>query len=110
MPDRADTPAVAAERSHTTPAARKPRVCPAHAGPARPCYHCRRALPSRGGGRNPAGRAKLHRLHRALRPGGLLYLTVEEIDDAAIRQAFHRARDEGLPVVHGEVVEEDVAG
>jgi SAM-dependent methyltransferase len=52
----------------------------------------------------------LSNLHRAVRPGGFLYLTVEEIDQAAIDAAFEALSREGQPAVHGEVVEGDVAG
>jgi len=41
-------------------------------------------------------------LRRAVRPGGLLYLTVEQIDQAEIESAYTQARAEGLPVVYGE--------
>jgi ubiquinone/menaquinone biosynthesis C-methylase UbiE len=52
----------------------------------------------------------LANLHRAVRPGGLLYLTVEEVDDAVIDAAFEELSHHGQPVVRGEVVEGDVAG
>ena len=52
----------------------------------------------------------LANLHRAVRPGGHLYFTVEENDEAAIDAAFERATAAGLPAVHGEVFEGDVAG
>jgi SAM-dependent methyltransferase len=52
----------------------------------------------------------LANLHRAVRPGGHLYLTVEEIDDAEIDAAFADAQARGLPAVRGEVTEGDVAG
>ena len=65
----------------------------------------------RDGERRPRGLAGvLANLHRALRPGGHLYLTVEEhldIDFAAVHDAL-LAR--GLPAVLGEVVDGDVAG
>jgi ubiquinone/menaquinone biosynthesis C-methylase UbiE len=41
-------------------------------------------------------------LRRALRPGGLLYLTVEEVDDQELDQVFAEATAKGLPVVRGE--------
>lgn len=47
---------------------------------------------------------------RALRPGGHLYLTVEEVDPAEIDEAFAKASVEGLPTVHGEVIEGETAG
>jgi ubiquinone/menaquinone biosynthesis C-methylase UbiE len=52
----------------------------------------------------------LANLHRALRPGGHLYLTVEEIDDAEIADAFEKQSAQGLPTVQGEVIEGDTAG
>ena len=52
----------------------------------------------------------LANLHRAVRPGGLLYLTVEEIEPSAIDAAFEALSREGKPAVRGEVVEGDVAG
>ena len=44
----------------------------------------------------------LANLRRAVRPGGLIYLTVEKISPAEIATAFEEARADGLPVVHGE--------
>ena len=52
----------------------------------------------------------LANLHRALRPGGHLFLTVEEIAQAEIGAAFVHAQQAGLPAVRGEVVEGDTAG
>ena len=52
----------------------------------------------------------LANLHRAVRPGGHLYLTVEEIDEAEIDEAFAGLTARGLPAVRGEVIEGDVAG
>ena len=52
----------------------------------------------------------LANLHRAVRPGSHLYLTVEEIDDAEIDAAFGEAQAQRLPAVRGEVIEGDVAG
>jgi ubiquinone/menaquinone biosynthesis C-methylase UbiE len=53
----------------------------------------------------------LANLHRAVRPGGVMYLTVEEVDQSQIAQAFASLSARGLPVVRGEIVEgEDVAG
>ena len=52
----------------------------------------------------------LANLHRALRPGGHLYLTVEEIDEGQINAAFALAQASGLPAIHGEVIEGDTAG
>lgn len=47
---------------------------------------------------------------RALRPGGHLYLTVEEIERSELEEAFARASAEGSPAVFGELVEGDTAG
>jgi SAM-dependent methyltransferase len=44
----------------------------------------------------------LDRLRGAFAPGGLVYLTVEEIDRREVELAFARARADGLPVVMGE--------
>jgi SAM-dependent methyltransferase len=44
----------------------------------------------------------LANLRRAVRPGGLIYLTVEMIRPAEIATAYEEARADGLPVVHGE--------
>jgi ubiquinone/menaquinone biosynthesis C-methylase UbiE len=52
----------------------------------------------------------LANLRRALRSGAHLYLTVEEIDDAEIAEAFEKQSAEGLPAVLGEVIEGDTAG
>jgi ubiquinone/menaquinone biosynthesis C-methylase UbiE len=52
----------------------------------------------------------LANLHRALRPGGLLYMTVEEITAAEIEDAFAALLDQGVPAVRGEVIEGNVAG
>jgi SAM-dependent methyltransferase len=52
----------------------------------------------------------LENFRRALRPGGHLYLTVEEIDRREIAAAFVAATAAGLPVVDGEVIEGDTAG
>ncbi len=52
----------------------------------------------------------LANLHRAVRPGGLLYLTVEEIAESKVTQAFELLTSRGLPAVRGEVTEGNVAG
>jgi SAM-dependent methyltransferase len=41
-------------------------------------------------------------LRRALRPGGHLYLTVEQVDDDELDREFADATARGLPVVRGE--------
>lgn len=52
----------------------------------------------------------LANLHRALRPGGYLYLTVEEVPQPVIEQAFATLTARGLPAVRGEITDGDVAG
>jgi SAM-dependent methyltransferase len=52
----------------------------------------------------------LANLHRAVKPGGHLYLTVEEVLDAEIDTAFADGQSKGLPLVRGEVIEGDTAG
>jgi ubiquinone/menaquinone biosynthesis C-methylase UbiE len=52
----------------------------------------------------------LANLHRAVRPGGVMYLTVEEVEQAEIDQAFQSLSARGLPAVRGEIIEGDVAG
>src|SRR5688572_26734578 len=46
----------------------------------------------------------LANLHRAIRPGAHLYLTVETVHEGEIDDAFADATAKGLPVVHGEVI------
>lgn len=53
----------------------------------------------------------LANLSRALRPGGHLYLTVEEVVDRRhLDRAFEQATAAGLPAVHGEDVGEGTGG
>jgi cyclopropane fatty-acyl-phospholipid synthase-like methyltransferase len=52
----------------------------------------------------------LANLHRAVRSGGVMYLTVEQVDQSEIDQAFESLSARGLPAVPGEIVEGDVAG
>ena len=52
----------------------------------------------------------LANLRRAARPGGLLYLTVEEVAEPKIEEAFRTLTGRGQPAVRGEVVDGDVAG
>jgi len=52
----------------------------------------------------------LANLHRAVRPGGVVYLTVEEQDPPKIAQAFAALSARGLPAVRGEVVEGGAGG
>jgi 2-polyprenyl-3-methyl-5-hydroxy-6-metoxy-1,4-benzoquinol methylase len=47
----------------------------------------------------------LARFHQALRPAGVLYVTVEVPDWEEVREAYERATALGLPVVLGEVVD-----
>ncbi len=42
----------------------------------------------------------------ALKPGGVLYFTVEVAEDDEVQAAYERAKAQGLPVVFGEVVEQ----
>ncbi len=48
----------------------------------------------------------LARFQRALKPGGMLYFTVEVPDWDEVRQSYERARAQGLPVVFGEIADE----
>jgi SAM-dependent methyltransferase len=52
----------------------------------------------------------LANLHRAVKPGGHLYLTVEEVPEADIGVALADGQAKGLPLVRGEVIEGDTAG
>jgi cyclopropane fatty-acyl-phospholipid synthase-like methyltransferase len=52
----------------------------------------------------------LANLHRALRPDGVLYMTVEDIDVSQVEDAYTVLRKRGMPAVYGEVIEGDVAG
>jgi cyclopropane fatty-acyl-phospholipid synthase-like methyltransferase len=52
----------------------------------------------------------LANLRRAVRPGGVLYLTVEEVSDQRIGRAFDALAARGLPALRGEIIEGDVAG
>lgn len=49
-------------------------------------------------------------LARAVKPGGGLFLTLEEQEDEAIDASFRALTADGQPAVRGEVVEGDVAG
>lgn len=48
--------------------------------------------------------AALGNLHRALKPGGYLHLTVEIAAEEEVQKAFAAGREEGLPIVYGEWV------
>jgi cyclopropane fatty-acyl-phospholipid synthase-like methyltransferase len=52
----------------------------------------------------------LANLRRAVRSGGVLYLTVEEVSDQRISHAFDALTARGLPALRGEIIEGDVAG
>ena len=53
----------------------------------------------------------LSRLHRSVRPGGQIYLTVEEKDEEYVDARFRGLAERGLPAVRGEIVEgSEVAG
>jgi cyclopropane fatty-acyl-phospholipid synthase-like methyltransferase len=52
----------------------------------------------------------LAKLRQAVRPGGLMYMTVEEVGQSQIDWAFDRLCARGLPAVRGELVEGDAAG
>ena len=49
-------------------------------------------------------------LARAVKPGGGLFVTLEEQDDEAIDATFRALIADGQPAVRGEVIEGDVAG
>ena len=48
----------------------------------------------------------LTRFQKALRPGGMLYVTVDAVELGEYREAYERAKALGLPVVFGEVADE----
>lgn len=50
----------------------------------------------------------LSNLHRALKPQGYLYFTVEIADEKEIEEAFTRGQELGLPVIYGELADKDV--
>ena len=52
----------------------------------------------------------LANLRRAIRPGGLVYLTVQVLGQHHIQRAFDSLRARGLPAVRGELAEEDTSG
>jgi SAM-dependent methyltransferase len=43
--------------------------------------------------------------HRALKPGGVIYVSVEMMDPDEVRQVYERAMAMGLPVVYGELAD-----
>jgi len=52
----------------------------------------------------------LSNLQRAVRPGGYLYMTVEEAEESAVDAAFDTLSRKGMPAMRGEVIEGGVAG
>jgi SAM-dependent methyltransferase len=52
----------------------------------------------------------LANLHRAARPGGLVYVTVHELPRHHIERAFESLSARGLPAVRGELAEPDAPG
>jgi SAM-dependent methyltransferase len=52
----------------------------------------------------------LANLRRAVRPDGLVYLTVRELERHHIQRAFESLRARGLRAVRGELAEEDTPG
>src|SRR5512136_2677934 len=48
----------------------------------------------------------LRKFQEALKPGGVLYFTMDRADLGELEEAYERARAKGLPVVLGEVVNE----
>lgn len=49
----------------------------------------------------------LENTHRAIKPNGYFYFTVESASDSELEKAFNAAQQTGLPVVDGEWVEEE---
>jgi SAM-dependent methyltransferase len=52
----------------------------------------------------------LANLRGAVRPGGLLYLTVQELEQQHLERAFARLSARGLPAVRGELADGNPAG
>ena len=50
----------------------------------------------------------LHNFHRALKPHGYFYFTVELADEDEVKTAFQQAQALGLPVVYGEWINDEV--
>ena len=50
----------------------------------------------------------LHNFHRALKPRGFFYFTVELADADEVKAAFQQAQESGLPVVYGEWINDEV--
>jgi SAM-dependent methyltransferase len=49
-------------------------------------------------------------LHRALKPGGHLYVTLEEVEEKDIDEAYESLSASDLPAVRGEIVDGDTGG
>ena len=50
----------------------------------------------------------LQNFHRALKPSGVLYFTVELADENDVELAFQQGQALGLPMIHGEWINTDV--
>jgi SAM-dependent methyltransferase len=50
----------------------------------------------------------LGNFHRALKPQGYLYFTVEILDEKEVEEAFVRGQELGYPIMHGELAHEEV--
>jgi cyclopropane fatty-acyl-phospholipid synthase-like methyltransferase len=50
----------------------------------------------------------LHNFHRALKPRGFFYFTVELADADEVKAGFQQAQESGLPVVYGEWINDEV--
>jgi len=48
----------------------------------------------------------LSKFHQALKPKGVIYITVDALELDDYRESYERAKAKGLPVVYGEVVDE----
>ena len=48
----------------------------------------------------------LHGFYEALKPGGVLYFTVDTVSEEELKRSYERAIAQGLPVVFGEVAED----
>ena len=48
----------------------------------------------------------LHGFNNALKPGGVLYFTVDTVSEEELERSYERAKAQGLPVVFGEVAED----
>jgi len=57
-----------------------------------------------------SGAGVLANLARAVRPSGLVYLTVQELEQHHIQRAFEGLCARGLPAVRDELVEGDTPG